>query len=255
MTARNVGRVMPIFLDERCITAPNINEPITGGSGQISGSMTLEEAKSLAVLLNSGALPAPIDIVENRTVSATLGADSLKQSLRAGLIGLIAVMVFMIVFYRLPGLLADAALVIYCVLNLAAFILLGGTLTLPGIAGFLLALAMSLDTNILIFERLREEMAIQPNFSSAVRAAFSRAWTAILDSHITTLIAATVLFFLGTGPVKGFALTLGVGVLLSLFSAISVTRLFLWSIVHWGDTNHRLFAGNIPDAESVASLK
>ncbi len=255
MTARNVGRVMPIFLDERCITAPNINEPITGGSGQISGSMTLEEAKSLAVLLNSGALPAPIDIVENRTVSATLGADSLKQSLRAGLIGLIAVMVFMIVFYRLPGLLANFALIIYCILNLAAFILLGGTLTLPGVAGFLLALAMSLDTNILIFERLREEMAIQPNFSSAVRAAFARAWTAILDSHITTLIAAAVLFFLGTGPVKGFALTLGVGVVLSLFSAISVTRLFLWSIVHIGDTNHRLFAGNIPDAEAVASLK
>jgi protein-export membrane protein SecD len=252
MTARNVGRIMPIFLDERCITAPNINEPITGGSGQISGSMTIEEAKSLAVLLNSGALPAPIDIVENRTVSATLGADSLRQSLRAGLIGLIAVMVFMIVFYRLPGLLANFALIIYCLLNLAAFILLGGTLTLPGVAGFLLALAMSLDTNILIFERLKEEMAIQPNFASALRAAFSRAWTAILDSHITTLIAATVLFYLGTGPVKGFALTLGVGVLLSLFSAISVTRLFLWSIVHIGEKNHSLFAGNIPDAETVS---
>ena len=246
-TSQNKGRIMPIFLDERCISAPNINEPITGGSGQISGGFKdLKEAGDLAVLLNSGALPAPIDIVENRTVSATLGQDSLTQSLRAGLIGIIAVMVFMIVFYRLPGVLSCAALTIYLVLNLAAFILLGGTLTLPGIAGFLLALAMSLDTNILIFERLKEEMAIQPNFASALRAAFSRAWTAILDSHVTTLIAATVLFFLGTGPVKGFALTLAVGVLLSLFSAISVTRLFLWSIVGLGDKNKGLFAGKIP---------
>lgn len=245
ITARNTGRLMPIFLDERAISAPSINEPITGGSGQISGGFKdLQEARDLAVLLNSGALPAPIDIVENRTVSATLGEDSLRQSLRAGFIGLIAVMIFMIVFYRLPGLLACGALTIYLILNLAAFILLGGTLTLPGIAGFLLAMAMSLDTNILIFERLKEEMAIQPNFASALRAAFSRAWTAILDSHVTTLIAATVLFFFGTGPVKGFALTLGVGVLLSLFSAISVSRLFLWSVVGLGDRNKSLFAGN-----------
>jgi protein-export membrane protein SecD len=251
-TTVNRGRLMPIFLDERCISAPRINEPITQGSGQISGGFkTLKEAGDLAVLLNSGALPAPIDVVENRTISATLGEDSLMQSLRAGLIGIIAVMIFMIVFYRLPGVLSDCALVIYCVLNLAAFILVGGTLTLPGIAGFLLALAMSLDTNILIFERLKEEMMIQPNFSSALRAAFSRAWTAILDSHVTTLIAAGVLFFLGTGPVKGFALTLAIGVLLSLFSAISVTHLFLWSIVHIGETNHRLFAGKLPDVVSA----
>jgi protein-export membrane protein SecD len=254
ITTKNRGRLMPIFLDERCITAPRINEPITGGSGQISGGFkTLKEATDLAVLLNSGALPAPIDVVENRTISATLGEDSLTQSLKAGLIGIIAVMIFMIAFYRLPGVLADCALVIYCILNLAAFIFVGGTLTLPGIAGFLLALAMSLDTNILIFERLKEEMAIQPNFSSALRAAFARAWTAILDSHVTTLIAAGVLFFLGTGPVKGFALTLAIGVLLSLFSAISVTHLFLWSIVHVGEKNHRLFAGKIPDTANVPS--
>jgi preprotein translocase subunit SecD len=173
--------------------------------------------------------------------------------LKAGLIGILAVMVFMIVFYRLPGVLANCALVIYCVLNLAAFILFGGTLTLPGIAGFLLALAMSLDTNILIFERLKEEMAIQPSFATALTAAFSRAWTAILDSHVTTLIAATVLFFLGTGPVKGFALTLGIGVLLSLFSAISVTRLFLWSIVGLGNHNKNLFAGKLPESATASS--
>lgn len=246
ITARNTGRLMPIFLDERCISAPRINDPITGGSGQISGGFKdLKEAQDLAVLLNSGALPAPIDIVENRTVSATLGADSLKQSLRAGLIGLIAVMVFMAVFYRLSGLLADVALIIYCVLNLAAFILIGGTLTLPGIAGFLLALAMSVDTNILIFERLKEEIPLQPTFAAALRAAFSRAWAAILDSHITTLIAGAVLFFLGTGPVKGFALTLSIGVVLSLFSAISVTRLFLWSLLGLGEKNPLLFASKL----------
>jgi len=252
MTARNIGRIMPIFLDDRCISAPNIRGAITGGSGQISGGFAnIDEARNLALLLNSGALPAPIDVVENRTVSATLGTDSLVKSLRAGLFGILAVIVFMIAYYRLPGLLANFALVIYCILNLAVFVVIGGTLTLPGIAGFLLAIAMSLDTNILVFERLREEMAIQPSFSAALRAAFSRAWTAILDSHVTTLIASTVLFFLGTGPVKGFALTLGIGVLLSLFSAISVTRLFMWSVAGVGERNRSLFGKPVGRAHTT----
>ena len=243
-------RYIPIFLDERAISAPRVQSAITSGEGQISGGFnTIEEAQTLTSLLNSGALPAPIDVVENRTVSATLGTDSLLKSLRAGAVGLALVALFMILFYRLPGLLANFALVIYCLLNLAVFILLGGTLTLPGIAGFLLAIAMSLDTNILVFERLREEMAIQPTFTAALRAAFSRAWTAILDSHVTTLIAAAVLFFFGTGPVKGFALTLGVGVLLSLFSAISVTRLFMWSIAGAGERNRRLFGTPVARSE------
>ena len=245
------GRFIPVFLDDRVITAPTVNQGISG-SGQISGGFkTIEEAQSLAVLLNSGALPAPIDVVENRTVSATLGQDSLVKSLRAGAIGLLAVAIFMVVFYRLAGFLADCAVVVYTILNLAVFILVGGTLTLPGIAGFLLALAMSLDTNILIFERLREEMAIQPTFAAAFRAAFSRAWTAILDSHVTTLIAAVVLFYFGTGPIKGFALTLGIGVILSLFSAISVTRLFMWSVAKFGETHPNMFAGKIPEREAV----
>lgn len=250
------GRHIPIFLDERCISAPTVQSAITGGSGQISGGFkTIEEARELALLLNSGALPAPIDVVENRTISATLGEDSLRKSVGAGLIGLALVAAFMIVFYRLPGLLANFALMIYCALNLAVFILIGGTLTLPGIAGFLLAIAMSLDTNILVFERLKEEMAIQPNFTSALRAAFSRAWTAILDSHVTTLIAAVVLFSFGTGPVKGFALTLGIGVLLSLFSAISVTRLFMWSIVKTGETRRGLFGGLAPAPAHTVTTK
>ena len=245
-------RYIPIFLDDRAISAPTVQSAITGGSGQISGGFeSIEEAQSLAVLLNSGALPAPIDVVENRTVSATLGQDSLVKSLRAGAIGLLAVAVFMIVFYRLAGMMANFAVIVYTILNLAVFVLVGGTLTLPGIAGFLLALAMSLDTNILVFERLKEEMAIQPTFAAALRAAFSRAWTAILDSHVTTLIAATVLFYFGTGPIKGFALTLGIGVILSLFSAISVTKLFMWSVAGVGERNPKLFASNIPDREVV----
>ncbi len=255
-TAANVGRLMPIFLDDRCISAPVIKSAITGGSGQISGGFkTITEAQNLALLLNSGALPAPLDVVENRSVSATLGAESLNQSLLAGFIGILAVMAFMMLYYRLPGLLANAALVIYCLLNLAAFILIGGTLTLPGIAGFLLGLAMSLDTNILVFERLKEEMAVQPTFTAALRAAFARAWTAILDSHVTTLIAATVLFYLGTGPVKGFALTLAIGVLLSLFSAISVTRLFMWSVAKTGETNRGLFAKAVKSSAALAAQK
>lgn len=249
-------RQIPIFLDDKCVSAPNVESPITGGSGQISGGFAnIDEAKNFALVLNSGALPAPIDVVENRTVSATLGNDSLVKSLSAGLIGLVVVALFMIAFYRLPGVLANCALAVYMVLNLAVFVLIGATLTLPGIAGFLLALAMSLDTNILVFERLKEEMVIQPTFAAALRAAFNRAWTAILDSHITTLIASVVLFYFGTGPVKGFALTLGVGVLLSLFSAISVTRLFMWSVANTGEKNRGLMAGKLPAAHATPPTK
>ncbi len=254
--AQGTTRFIPIFLDETAISAPTVQSPITGGRGQISGGFaTVEEARGLALLLNSGALPAPIDVVENRTVSATLGQDSLVKSLRAGFIGLIFVAIFMVAFYRLAGILANVALAVYCIVNLALFVLVGGTLTLPGIAGFLLALAMSLDTNILVFERLKEEMAIQPTFAAALRAAFSRAWTAILDSHVTTLLAATVLFYLGTGPVKGFALTLGIGVVLSLFSAISVTRLLMWSVAGVGERNRNMFAGKLPPAEAVVAQR
>jgi len=246
-------RQIPIFLDQKCVSAPTVQSAITNGSGQISGGFkTIDEARDFALVLNSGALPAPIDVVENRTVSATLGNDSLLKSLRGGLIGLLAVAIFMVVFYRLPGILANCALAVYMVLNLAVFVLIGGTLTLPGIAGFLLALAMSLDTNILVFERLKEEMAIQPTFSTALRAAFNRAWTAILDSHVTTLIASVILFQFGTGPVKGFALTLGVGVVLSLFSAISVTRLFMWSAAGIGEKNRGLMAAKLPAPHQAA---
>jgi len=246
------GRQIPIFLDDRCIESPDVKSRIDG-EGEITGSKSVDDARNLALLLNSGALPAPIDVVQDITVSASLGTDSLVKSLQAGLIGILAVALFMVVFYRIPGVLANVALMVYCVLNLGVFVLVGGTLTLPGIAGFVLAIAMSLDTNILVFERLKEEMVLQPTYSAALRAAFARAWTAILDSHVTTLIAAVVLFQFGTGPVKGFALTLGIGVLLSLFSAISVTRLFMWTFANYGETHRNLFAGKLPDKAVVTA--
>jgi len=181
----------------------------------------------LMVLLNAGALPIPIDVVENRTVTATLGADSLQKSLRAGLLGVVLVLLFMMAYYRVPGAVANVALTIYCVLVFAVLALVGATLTLPGIAGFILSVGMAVDANVIIFERLKEEMRTNKTFKSALDAGFSRAWTAILDSQVTTLIAAAVLFIYGTGPIQGFALTLSVGVLVNLFTAITVTRLLM----------------------------
>ena len=192
-------------------------------------------ANDLSVLLRAGALPAPLTVVEERTVGPELGADAIRAGLISLAFGAAFVFLYMGLAYGFFGWLANVALLANLVIMLGILSVMGATLTLPGIAGFLLAVAISLDTNILVFERLREEMAIQPNFSAALRAAFARAWTAILDSHVTTFIASSVLFFLGTGPVKGFALTLGIGVLLSLFSAISVTRLFMWSLVKVGE--------------------
>jgi len=227
-TKRNVHKYLGIFLDRECISAPVVNEPITGGKCVISGGFEdAKEAKRLMVLLNAGALPIPIDVVENRTVTATLGADSLQKSLRAGLLGVVLVLLFMMAYYRVPGAVANVALTIYCVLVFAVLALVGATLTLPGIAGFILSVGMAVDANVIIFERLKEEMRTNKTFKSALDAGFSRAWTAILDSQVTTLIAAAVLFIYGTGPIQGFALTLSVGVLVNLFTAITVTRLLM----------------------------
>lgn len=227
-TRRNVHKYLGIFLDRECISAPVVKEPITGGRCQISGGFEdPTEAKRLKVLLNAGALPIPIDVVENRTVTATLGADSLHRSLVAGLWGVTVVFLFMLVYYRLPGLLAGLSLCVYGVLVFAILAMIKATLTLPGLAGFILSVGMAVDANVIIFERLKEELRTNKTFKSAVDAGFNRAWTAILDSQITTLIAAAVLFVYGTGPIQGFALTLIVGVVSNLFTAISVTRLFM----------------------------
>lgn len=225
-TRANVGRIMAIVLDDRCQMAPTIKDAIPG-KGIIEGNFSTEEARDLKLLLNAGALPVPLEIAENRTVSPTLGRDSVVRSLEAGLIGLAAVGLFMALFYRLPGLLADTALVIYVIIVLAVLVMANVTLTLPGIAGFVLSIGMAVDANVLIFERLKEELWAGKGIRAAVEAGFARAWTAILDSNVTTLIGAAVLYFLGTSAIKTFAVTLSVGVICSMFTAITVTRWLL----------------------------
>lgn len=231
-TRAHVKEQLAIVLDDTVITAPVIQTPITGGSGEITGSFTGDEAKDLSVLLNAGALPVPIKVVENRLVSATLGADSVQRSLFAGLIGLALVLIFMFAYYRLPGLMANLALIVYIFLSLAVLRFFNATLTLPGIAGFIIAIGMAVDANVIIFERLKEELRMGKPLESAIDIAFARAWTAILDSNVASLITGIVLWSFGTGAVKGFAVTLVIGVAVSLFTAVSVTRLFMKLMVH-----------------------
>ncbi len=229
-TRENVGKPFAIVLDNKVISAPIIREPILGGSGIISGSFTVQSASDLALLLRAGALPAPITILEERTVGPGLGADSIRAGTTACVVGVALVVVFMILFYGLFGIFADVALFFNLCLMLGSLSLLGATLTLPGIAGIALTMGMAVDANVLIYERLREELRAGRTVLSALDAGFKRAFGTILDSHITTLVAGALMFWLGSGPVKGFAVTLSIGVLTSLFSAILVTRLL---IVTW----------------------
>jgi protein-export membrane protein SecD len=229
-TRANVGKPFAIVLDNKVISAPVIREPILGGSGVISGSFTVQSASDLALLLRAGALPAPITVLEERTVGAELGADSIHAGTVASIVGVVLVAVFMVLFYGLFGIFADVALFFNLCLMLAALSLLGATLTLPGIAGIALTMGMAVDANVLIYERIREEIRGGRSLLSSLEAGFSRAFGTILDSHVTTLVAGILLYWLGSGPVKGFAVTLSIGVLTSLFSAILVTRL---QIVTW----------------------
>lgn len=230
VTRKNVNKPFAIVLDNEVISAPVINEPICGGSGQISGSFDVQGANDLALLLRAGALPADLTVVEERTVGPSLGADSVAAGKVASLIGLVLVLVFMPTIYSVFGLLANVALVVNIALIIALLSSLQATLTLPGIAGIVLTVGMAVDANVLIFERIREEIANGRTPLSAVDAGYSRAMSTIIDSNFTTLIAAAILFSFGTGPVKGFAVTLGIGIMTSLFSAIMVTRLLvvLW---------------------------
>ncbi|HMD64160.1 MAG TPA: protein translocase subunit SecD [Stellaceae bacterium] len=229
-TRENVGKPFAIVLDNKVISAPVIREPILGGSGIISGSFTVQSASDLALLLRAGALPAPITILEERTVGPDLGADSIHAGAVASIVGVVLVIVFMILFYGLFGVFADIALIFNLCLMLGSLSLLGATLTLPGIAGIALTMGMAVDANVLIYERIREEVRAGRTVLSALDAGFKRAFGTILDSHVTTLVAGALMFWLGSGPVKGFAVTLSIGVLTSLFSAILVTRLL---IVTW----------------------
>jgi preprotein translocase subunit SecD len=227
-TAANIGKYLTIVLDNEVISSPIIRDRIAGGSGQISGGFRdIAEARDLAVLLRGGALPVPVEVIERRSVGPTLGRDSLDRTLQAGLIAVAMVLLFMILLYGAGGVLADAALLLYGLFLLAALIVLGATLTLPGIAAFILSVGMAIDANILIFERIKEEVRAGKTLRTAIGAGWARAWSAILDSNVTTLLAAVVLFVLGTGPIKGFAVTLALGVLLSMFTAIVVTRILV----------------------------
>lgn len=227
LTKNNVGKRLAIYLDGVPISAPQVQEAIAGGRAQITGNFSLQEAKDLVQRLNAGALPVPITLISQQTVGASLGQISLNQSLRAGLWGFLLVLIFMLIYYRLPGLMAGLALLVYIALLLAIFKLIPVTLTLAGIAGFILSIGMAVDANVLIFERLKEELRAGRPLSGGLEEGFRRAWPAIRDSNLTTIITCLILYFIATGLVKGFALTLGIGVLLSMFSAIIVTRAFL----------------------------
>lgn len=221
-----------IFLDNELISAATVSgeykvSGITGGQAEISGNFTAQKANDLAVQLRGGALPLPVEIVENRTVGASLGRDSIQSSIYAGIGGLVLVLIFMVAYYRLPGVIANIALLIYALLTWAAFVLLGVTLTLPGIAGFVLSIGMAVDANVLIFERTREELRAGKTLYRSVESGFYRAFSSILDGNVTTVIACVALFWLGAGLVKGFAVTLGLGVLVSMFSAITCSRTLL----------------------------
>jgi len=232
-TSENVGQPFAIVLDNKVISAPVIREPITGGSGQISGSFTVQAANDLAVLLRAGALPAPLTVIEQRTVGPGLGQDSIQKGELAAYVGSILVIVFMLVTYRLFGVFANIAVAINVAMIFGVLSFLNATLTLPGIAGIVLTVGIAVDSNVLIYERIREELRGGRNAISAIDAGFKRALPTILDSNITTFIAAAVLFYIGTGPVRGFAVTLGIGILTTVFTAFLLTRLIVAGWVRW----------------------
>jgi SecD/SecF fusion protein len=225
ITKANVNRRLAIVLDGVVRSAPNITEPIFGGSAQISGSFTHSEASDLAIVLRVGALPAPVEIIQNMTVGASLGKDSISKGLNSGLFGALLVLVFMVIYYRLSGVIADLALALNILFVFSGLAMLGATLTLPGIAGIILSIGMAVDANVLIFERMREEFALGKTARSGVDTGFSKAFSSIVDSQVTTLITALALFLFGTGPIKGFAVTLSLGIIFNLFAVLFCTRL------------------------------
>jgi preprotein translocase subunit SecD len=232
-TQENVGKPFAIVLDNEVVSAPVIREPILGGAGQISGNFTVQQANDLAILLRAGALPAPLTIIEERTVGPGLGQDSINAGIHAAYFGAALVIVFMIVTYGLFGLFANVAVAVNVGMILGILSFLSATLTLPGIAGIVLTVGIAVDSNVLIYERIREELRSGRSAIMAIDAGFSRALATILDSNITTFIAAAVLFFIGTGSVRGFAVTLGIGILTTLFTAFTLTRLIVAAWVRW----------------------
>ena len=234
---------LPIVLDGDILVAPVPEGPITGGEAIITGQFTVEEARNIAILLQSGSLPVPLKVVEIRNVGPTLGQESIDRSLRAGVAGIVLVLLFMLFYYRLPGGVADVALGIYVLLLFALIVGLGATLTLPGIAGLILSVGMAVDANVIIFERVKEELRSGKRLRAAIDAGWKRAFVAIFDSNLTTLIAAAVLYYFGTGPVRGFAVTLSLGILTSMFTAIVVTRALLTAIVERNPSRYVRYFG------------
>ncbi len=227
LTTKLVGKPLAIFLDGQLISMPVVREPISGGDAQISGQFTYDAARKLVSLLNAGALPAPISVISQQTIGATLGLDSLNKAIMAGLAGTIAIMLFMMIYYRKLGFVASLALLFYILFSLGAFKLFGITMTLAGIAGFILSIGMAVDANILIFARTKEELKRGVSATAALEEGFRRAWPSIRDSNITTMMTSAILYYLTSSFVRGFALTLFIGVLISMFSAITVTRVML----------------------------
>jgi preprotein translocase subunit SecD len=228
ITTENTGKKMAVYLDESMLMDPVIQEPIPNGSGQITlGNATKAEVEKNAILMKSGALPVSLKVVQSTQVEPTLGKEIVRQSLVSGIAGIILVMVFIVIFYSFPGLLADCALVMYAIFVLGFMALFRGVLTLPGVAGLILGIGMAVDANIIIFERIKDELRSGKRVRAAIHGGFDRAYVTILDANVTTLIAAGVLFFFGSGSVQGFAVTLSISIIVSMFTAIFVTRFFL----------------------------
>jgi preprotein translocase subunit SecD len=237
-TSDNIGKQIGIYLDNTLISDPTVQSAITDGQAVITGSFTAQQAKDFALKLNYGALPVPLTLAQEQTVGATLGSDAVNASIIAGLIGIILVFLFMIAYYRWSGLIASLALFVYAMINIMLYKLLPVTLTLAGIAGFIISMGIAIDTNILTFERLKEELRLKKPMAVAIKEAFRRAWSSIRDSHLSGLISATIIYTFGSGSVRGFALVLIIGTLLSLFSAITVTR--TWMLLLAGSRYNKL---------------
>lgn len=243
-TRNNVGKTISIMLDETVISAPTVNSAIEDGSAVITGNFTPESAEELAALIRAGSLPFNLNVIDMNNIGARLGADALSSSIKAGFIGFFIVLIFMLVVYRLSGVAADWALLIYVFLDLIVLSLLGITLTLPGIAGIVLSIGMAVDANVIIFERTKEELKLGKTLRTSVDSGYKKAFSAILDGNVTTLIASAVLFWLGTGPIKGFAQTLAIGIILSMFTALVVTKFIARNIVGLGVKNLKLYGLN-----------
>lgn len=251
ITRENIGRQLAITLDGVVQTAPKINTEIPSGNGAITGNYSVEEAKGTAALLNAGALPIKAEIVETRTVGATLGDESIAQSKNAGIVAIILIWVFMLIFYRLPGIIADLVIILFGFITFACLNFIDATLTLPGIAGFILSLGMAVDANVIIFERIKEELRFGNTIKNSIESGFNKGFVAIFDSNLTTLIITAILFVFGTGPIKGFAVTLAIGTLASMFTAITATKILLLTFVSmFNFKDPKLFGVSLKEANN-----